>query len=248
MKGEPLYGEKGKHSGLTYNHCDIDPPDTCNHTRGHPSSGTFADAASKEDLETTVYSGLNQPRLLASNSVALGEAKNQMQRENKQRRQVLRAEQPLISPWAQHQGLMDTITPTDHAACPPHRNSMCPNPKWASAPTPRGRFAQGMGHIWVPHPKPASHGRRKRCGRQLPGVRTAQPDHPRQLHILKQKLRQKNKQIKRSWCYGTPSKTTPQRSSKYLQLRPFHTNPRIFDLSWTYHSNCALGMEGYRPQ
>ena len=82
-----------------------------------PSS---ANAACGEDLETTVYAGLNQPRLLASNSVALGEAKNQMQRENKQRRQVLRAEQPLIFPWTQHQGLMDTITPTDHTACPPH--------------------------------------------------------------------------------------------------------------------------------
>ena len=98
MKGEPLYGGKGKRSGLTYNHCDIDPPDTCNHAGGQPSSGTFADTASGEDLETTVYAGLDQPQLLASNSVVLGEAKNQMRRENKQCRQALRAKQLLISP------------------------------------------------------------------------------------------------------------------------------------------------------
>ena len=94
---------------------------------GQPSSGTFADAASGEDLETMAYAGLDQPRLLASNSVVLGEAKNQMHRENKQHQQVLRAGQPLISPWTQHQGLMYTITPTDHAACPLHQNSMYPN-------------------------------------------------------------------------------------------------------------------------
>ena len=66
--------------------------------------------------------GSNRPT-----SVVLSEAKKQMHRENKQRRQALRAEQTLISPWTQYQGLVDTITPTDHTACPPHRNSMCPN-------------------------------------------------------------------------------------------------------------------------
>ena len=87
---------------------------------GQPSSGTIADAARGEDLETTAYAGLDQPRLFSSNSVVLGEAKSQMHQENKQRGQALQAEQPLISPWTQHQGLMDTITPTDHTACPPH--------------------------------------------------------------------------------------------------------------------------------
>ena len=42
---------------------------------------------------------------------------------------------PLISPWTQHQGLMNTITPTDHAACPRHRNSMCPNGQAFQHPT-----------------------------------------------------------------------------------------------------------------
>ncbi len=34
VKEEPLYGGKGKRSGLTYNHCDIVPPNTCNHAGG----------------------------------------------------------------------------------------------------------------------------------------------------------------------------------------------------------------------
>jgi hypothetical protein len=50
--------------------------------------------------------------------------------ENNQRRQALQAEQPVISPWTQYQGMMKLSTPTDHSACPPHQNSMCPN-GWA---------------------------------------------------------------------------------------------------------------------
>ena len=127
VKGKPLYGGKGKRSGLTYNNCDIVPPDTCNHAGGQPSSGIIVTAAHGDDLETTAYAGLDQPQLLLSNSVVLGKAKNKMRQENKQRRQALRAKQPLISPWTQQQGLMNTVTPTDHAACPPHQNFMCPN-------------------------------------------------------------------------------------------------------------------------
>ena len=78
VKGELLYGGKGKRSGLTYNHCNIVPPDTCKHGGGQPSSGTIANAARGEDLETTAYAGLDQLRLLSSNSVVLGKAKNQM--------------------------------------------------------------------------------------------------------------------------------------------------------------------------
>ena len=127
VKGEPLYGGKGKRSGLIYNHCDFHPLDTHKHAGGQPSPSTITDTAFSEVSETTAYAGLNQPRLQSSNSVVLGEAKKQMRRENKQRRQALRAEQTIISPWTQQQGLMDTVTPTDHTACPLHRNSMCPN-------------------------------------------------------------------------------------------------------------------------
>ena len=49
-----------------------------------------------------------------------------MRRENKQRRQELRAEQSITSPWTKYEGLMDPTPPTNHAECPPHRNSMCP--------------------------------------------------------------------------------------------------------------------------
>ena len=125
--GEPLYGGKGKSSGLMYNHCGLPPLDTRDHAGGQPSPRTITDTAFRADLETAAYAGLNQPRLQSSNSVVLGKAKKQMRHENKQRPQALRADQTLISPWTQHQGLVDTITPTDHTACPPHRNSMCPN-------------------------------------------------------------------------------------------------------------------------
>ena len=125
--GEPLYGGKGKSSGLMYNHCGLPPLDTRDHAGGQPSPRTITDTAFRADLETAAYAGLNQPRLQSSNSMVLGKAKKQMRRKNKQRPQALRADQTLISPWTQHQGLVDTITPTDHTACPPHQNSMCPN-------------------------------------------------------------------------------------------------------------------------
>jgi hypothetical protein len=127
VKGKPLYGGKGKRSGLIYNHCDFLPLDTRDHAGGQPSPSTITDTALSDNPETEAYAGLNQPRLQLSNSVVLGKAKNQMHCKNKQRRQALRAEQTFISPWTQHQGLMDTVTPADHTVCPPHRNSMCPN-------------------------------------------------------------------------------------------------------------------------
>ena len=127
VKGEPLYGGKGKRSGLIYNHCDFHPLDTHKHAGEQPSPSTITDTAFSEVSETTAHAGPNQPRLQSSNSVVLGKAKKQMHRKNKQRQQALRAEQTIISPWTQQQGLMDTVTPTDHTACLPHRNSMFPN-------------------------------------------------------------------------------------------------------------------------
>jgi hypothetical protein len=125
--GEPLYGGKGKNSGLIYNQCDCKRVDTREHAGRQPSPGASTDTTINADPKTPAYAGLDQPRLQSFNSVVLGDAKKQMRCENKQRRQALRAEQLLISPWSHHQGLVDTITPTDHTTCPPHRNSMCPN-------------------------------------------------------------------------------------------------------------------------
>ncbi len=82
---EPLYGGKGKNSGLIYIHCDCNPVDTGNHAGGQPSPGTSTDTASNVDPETPAYAGLDQPRLQLSNSVVLGDAKKQMRHENKQR-------------------------------------------------------------------------------------------------------------------------------------------------------------------
>ena len=74
--GEPLYGGKGKSSGLIYNHCDCPPLDTRDHAGGQPSPSTITDTAFSADPETTAYAGLNQPRLQSSNRVVLGEAKS----------------------------------------------------------------------------------------------------------------------------------------------------------------------------
>ncbi len=41
--GEPLYGGKGKRSGLIYNHCDVPPLDTRDHARRQPSPSTITD-------------------------------------------------------------------------------------------------------------------------------------------------------------------------------------------------------------
>ena len=65
--GEPLYGGKGKSSGLVYNHCGLPPLDTRDHAGGQPRPRTITDTAFRADLETAAYAGLNQPRLQSSN-------------------------------------------------------------------------------------------------------------------------------------------------------------------------------------
>jgi hypothetical protein len=115
---EPLYGGKGKCSGLIYNHCDI-VPTIHDHAGGHPRPGKMNGTPLTVNPGTGIYVGLNQP-LLASDSVVLGEDKTQMHRKNKQQRQALRAKQPLISPWTRYQGMMETLDPTNHTTCPSH--------------------------------------------------------------------------------------------------------------------------------
>jgi hypothetical protein len=123
VTGEPLYGGKGKCSSLIYNHCDS-VSTVHDHVGGHPRPGITNDTPLTGIPGTETYAGLNQ-LLLVSDSVVLGEAKTQMRHKNKQRRQALRAKQPLISPWTRYQGMGGTLHPTDHAACPSHQNSMC---------------------------------------------------------------------------------------------------------------------------
>ena len=94
ISGELLYGGQGKRSGLIYDQCDSHPLETHDHVGNKETMpSTITDTACLADSETVVYAGLNQPRLQSSNNVVLGEDKKQMRRENKQRRQALRAEQ-----------------------------------------------------------------------------------------------------------------------------------------------------------
>ena len=101
LTGEPLYGGKGKRSGLTSNDHDT------------ALSGVCIDAEDifqpdkHDDNQVSIGNkskGLQQPRLQGTKSVVRGEDKTIMRRENKLRCQELHAEQPLISPWTRYEG------------------------------------------------------------------------------------------------------------------------------------------------
>jgi hypothetical protein len=121
--GEPLYGGKGKRSGLTSNNRDIALGGVCIDVED------ISQLDKHNDNQVSIgnkFKSLQQPCLQVTKSLARGEDKTIMRRENKLRRQELRAEQPLISPWTHYEGEAPSICPTDHTACPPHQNSMCP--------------------------------------------------------------------------------------------------------------------------
>ena len=149
VKGEPLYGGKGKRSGLIYNHCDFHPLDTHKHAGEQPSPSTITDTAFSEVSETTAHAGPNQPRLQSSNSVVLGKAK----KTDAPRKQTTPTG---FTGRTNHHIPMDTAAGTDGYRHTYGSHSLPPSsklnvPKWASATTPSGRVAQRLGHIWVPH-------------------------------------------------------------------------------------------------
>jgi hypothetical protein len=88
LKGEPLYGGKGKSSDLTSNNCDTVSLITV-HAGDQPTIGNDPDIALTNPIDVEGYTGLAQPCLHATRTVILGEDKVQMHRENKQRRQAL---------------------------------------------------------------------------------------------------------------------------------------------------------------
>ncbi len=120
---ELLYGGKGKHSGLTSNNRDTALSGVCINAEDISQPDKHDD---NQVLIGNKFKGLQQPRLQGTKSVVRGEDKTIMWWENKLRCQELRAEQPLISPWTGYEGEAPAICPTDHTACPPHQNSMCP--------------------------------------------------------------------------------------------------------------------------
>ena len=161
-----------------------------------------------------------------TDSVVLGKAKNQMPRKNKQRRRALRAEQPCISPWTQHQGLMDTVTSTDHTACPPHRNSMCPNGRALQHP------AANFLKEWATFGCPTQTGKLRLKTEMWEAV--ARGPHssarlPEAITRFKIKAAEKVQTNQAQLVLWDFIKDNPQKSSRYCQLRPFHTNPRISD-------------------
>jgi hypothetical protein len=160
--GEPPYGGKGKRSGLTNNHCDI-VPTLRDHAGEYPRPEEMNNTPLMNHQELELYVGLNQPRLLTTDSVVLGEDKTQMRQESKQRQQALRAKQPLVTPWTQYQRRMEPSNPIDHAACPPHHKSMCPTGLALQHP------AADLLKAWATLGCPTSHGQSPKFGRQSPG-------------------------------------------------------------------------------
>jgi hypothetical protein len=72
LTGEPLYGGKGKHSGLTTNQYDDSEPCVFDHAEDHTWLETLKDTLMAEQEP---YAGLKQPCLLATDTVVLGEGK-----------------------------------------------------------------------------------------------------------------------------------------------------------------------------
>ena len=156
-----------------------------------------------------------------------------MPRKNKQRRWALRAEQPCISPWTQHQGLMDTVTSTDHTACPPHRNSMCPNGRALQHP------AANFLKEWATFGCPTQTGKLRSKTEMWEAVDRGPHSSarlPEASHVLKSKLQGKCKQIKHNWCYGISSKTIPKRAQDIVncghstQIQGFPIHSRLIIL------------------
>jgi hypothetical protein len=154
LTGEPLYGGKGKHSGLIYNHCDI-VPTVHVHAGGQPRPGEMNNTPLMGNPGTGTYAGLNQ-LLLASDSVVLREDKTQMRRKNMQRRQTLQVEQLLISPWTGYQRMMENLDPTNHANCPPPIKIPCAQ-LGVQFNTLLPTCCKNRPHLGAPQ-KPASHG------------------------------------------------------------------------------------------
>jgi hypothetical protein len=80
LTGEPLYGGKGKRSGLTSNDCDNDLGDVYN------DAEDISQLDKKDDNPVSIgykFKGLQQPRLLVTNSILRGEDKTIIRHENK---------------------------------------------------------------------------------------------------------------------------------------------------------------------
>ncbi len=106
LTGEPLYGGKGKRSGLTSNDRDTALSGVCIDAEDISQTDKHNDNQVSTGNE---FKGLQQQRLQGTKSIVRGEDKTIMRRENKLRCQELRTKQPLISPWTRYEGDATTI-------------------------------------------------------------------------------------------------------------------------------------------
>ena len=123
IKGEPLYGRKGKiSSDLTSKNGDNDRDVACSEERyiNQTDKEGNKQGPSESDSELGKREGLQQPRLQGTQGIVRGEDKTIMRKENKRQRLELRTKQPVTTPWTQHEGKIPSIPPTDHTTRPPH--------------------------------------------------------------------------------------------------------------------------------
>ena len=111
---ELMYGGKGKILDSTNRTINIIP------MRTHDEHTANAGALS------ATYGGLAQPLLSNMNGEVTGDDRQQLRRQNKSKRQLLRSVQHRGSQWTEHTGMV----PCDTAQLPrqrePYRNAMCP--------------------------------------------------------------------------------------------------------------------------
>jgi hypothetical protein len=81
--------------------------------------------ATIDELRESV-SGLDQPRLRATDEVITGINKKKLRTENRQKQRALQQAQTKPTPWTEYTG--DAVLPqgADDKSRPSHRNSMCP--------------------------------------------------------------------------------------------------------------------------
>lgn len=180
IKGEPLYEGKGKNSNLTYSKRDTNKIVNSHVGAQHTAVEKLNQDTIPECTQNKEYSGLNKPKLRDHERAVVGGNKPQMRRENKHRRQELRAEQQITSPWTKYEGQMESTPPTNHAECPPHRNSIH---RVRPGNIQRHNY-QRSGHHSDAQQKQESHGRERRSRRPLLEDLTGRPSHPRHYNTL----------------------------------------------------------------
>jgi hypothetical protein len=102
LTGEPLYGAQDKSRGLlSNNQCNI-VDILCDQVGDQCTMWGEHSETTLDEKQAPCFDRLKQPHLNTSKNMVLGHNKMQMQKENKQRQKILKANQPIILLWTTH--------------------------------------------------------------------------------------------------------------------------------------------------